>query len=404
MTTRPISALLAAWSPPVAAVGFVMAGLFKESDVLQLVPVDLTLFLAAAAALAIGIRVVRSPVPRQLHGVLGAFLLLLPAAFFANVSSYGSDKVLRLFTFTLLAIAAPVVLIRTEADVRRFLWTWAVICGIVVSGAVFDPTPSGTYEGAPISAANIDTIALGSAAGVVLLVAALALMWRQLPWVIGIPIGGVAIVVLLQSGSRGPLISAAIAIGVAMLAAPRRPPLLRVIVVIAAAAGGIVAAFAAAPIYAQRRITAFFEGQTSGSVGVRVELYRSSLESILQHPLGTGIGQFERIAPLGLYYPHNLALEVLVESGIILGGLFLLWLLVAYVRTRSIARGFSGMCAFTLLTYLFANALTTGDLNNNRELFLALGIALAAHRVAAASQADPAVPAGAIDPRVVSTR
>lgn len=378
---RSFWTVLAAWTPPVVTVGFVMAGLFKSDTVLQLIPVDLTLFLAAGAALAMGIRMVRSPVPRQLHGVLGAFLLLLPSAFFVNASAYGTDKLMRLFTFTLLAIAAPVVLIRTEADVERFLWSWAVICGVVTSGAIFDPTPSGTYAGAPISSANVDTIALGSAAGLVLVVSALALMWRRLPWIIGIPIGGVAVTVLLQSGSRGPLVSSAIAIGVAVLVAPRRPRMLRILVVVVAAAAGIYVAFAAAPFYAQQRIAAFLHGETTGSVGIRVELYRSSIESIMQHPFGTGLGQFERIAPLGIHYPHNLVLEVLVESGVFLGGLFVLWLVVNYVRTRSIAKGFVGMCAFTLVTYMIASAMTTGDLNNNREMFLGLGIAMAAYRV-----------------------
>ncbi|HYH12008.1 MAG TPA: hypothetical protein VD789_06595, partial [Thermomicrobiales bacterium] len=195
------------WSAPFLAAGFVMAGLFKAMPVLDRIPIDLTGALAGATVVLIGLRVARDQIPPQVHGVLLAFALLIPAALLGSGSEYATDKILRLFTITLLATLAPILLIRNENDVEKHLWALTAFCAVVTAAGVVNPEPSGEYAGAPISAEGIDTIALGECAGLVLVVVALALMWRRIPWLVGVPVGGAAVYVLLQSGSRGPLVA-----------------------------------------------------------------------------------------------------------------------------------------------------------------------------------------------------
>src|SRR6185503_15029106 len=110
------------WVPALVTSGFVMSGFVKDTGILAHLPIDLTLALGLLTALIVGLQILIVGVPREVHGVVLAFTLLVPPVLWSATTAYGTDKVGRLFTFTLLALLAPVVLIRDSGDVARFVW------------------------------------------------------------------------------------------------------------------------------------------------------------------------------------------------------------------------------------------------------------------------------------------
>ncbi len=368
------------WIPALVVAGLAMAGYVKQTGVLASLPFDLTLVMALLTALLVVIRLVTSSVPRQTHGVILAFALLVPPVLYSASTAYGSDKVLRIFAITFLSALGPVVLIRDRSDVARFLWALTGMGAIVVATALVDPQLSSNYEDAPIKTDSVDTIGLGSAAGLVVVVLTLGLIWNRVHWLAIAP-AAAAVYMQLQSGSRGPLFSSVLAILVGCLLTRTRPRLRRVGAFGGLLAAGVLIAFSAAPAASQGRIAGFLEGSTSGSVDGRVRLYQDAFESILSTPMGLGWGGYEGIAFGGYRYPHDLPLEVLAEAGVIFGGLFLLWICYVIIQTRRVTVDFIGSAVFATVLFWLGKALVSGDINDNRVLFFALGLAIAARAV-----------------------
>lgn len=355
-----------------------LSGSFKDATALGFLPVDATLLLAALVAVVVLARVLSAPVPRPTHLVFLGFLLLIPAAFFTAPTEYGTEKALRLFTVTFLSMLAPVVLIQDRSDVRRHLVALAAAAGVVVAGGLFNPQLSSDYAGAPITTESVDTIGLGTAAAVVVVIATMALIWRAWPWQIALPIAAAALYVLLQSGSRGPLFSTILAIVAGAFLVRVRPSARRGLFFVVSVALGVLVAFSLAPLYSQRRIVDLLIGNTVGSVDNRVRLIEVGLDQIGRHPLGVGWGGFEAAAFGGYFYPHDLPVEVLAEAGLVLGGAFLVWMIFCVARAHRATIDFTGGATFAVLVCVLGKALVSGDLNDNRLAFYVLGIGLAA--------------------------
>jgi hypothetical protein len=366
------------WLPAVTTAGFVMAGFMKEAEALSGLPVDLTLALAVLTAGVVVVRVVISGIPRVAHGVVLAYCLLLPPVLWSATTEYGADKVTRLMTFTFLAILAPVVLIRDSRDVARHLVALTGMCGLVVLNGLLNPQLSSDYEDAPVRTDAVNTIGLGAAAGTVLVVFSLGLVWKRIPVVPAVVGAGAGLYMLLQSGSRGPLFSAVLAVLGGSLLTRRRPDYRRVVAFLGLLAVGMIVAYSAAPLASQRRIVTLLQGNTGSSVDGRIRLYDEALESINDRPFGLGWGGFEGIAFAAYRWPHNLPLEVLVEAGVVFGGLFLVWMYLQVIRTRRITVDYVGAAAFAVLLFWLGASMVSSDFNNNRVGLYALGVAIAA--------------------------
>jgi hypothetical protein len=95
---------------------------------------------------------------------------------------------------------------------------------------------------------------------------------------------------------------------------------------------------------------------------------------------------------------------VLVEAGLILGTIFLIWLAVGVCRAHSITVDFVGGTVFAVLVCLLGKALVSGDLNDNRVFFYVLGIALAAYGLARAHPAEQVGTASGREPEPLPDR
>jgi capsular polysaccharide biosynthesis protein/O-antigen ligase len=369
---------MARWLVAVVTAGFVLSGSLKEIEGLDFLPVDATLVLAAVVAVPVALRMISEPIPRAMHIVFFGFLLLIPAAFFTAPSEYGTFKEMRLFTITFLSMLAPVVLIRDRTDVRRHVLALAGVAGIVVAAAVVNPEPSSDYAGAPVTTGGVGTIGLGTAAAVVVVIATMGMIWRAIPWQVALPADSAAIYVLLQSGSRGPLFSTILAILIGVFLVRVRPRLGRGLFFMMLVGVGVLVAFSLAPLYSRDRIVDLLTGDTAGSVDNRVRLIEISLDVVNRSPWGLGWGGFQAEAFAGYRYPHNLPLEALVEAGLLFGGIFLVWLVICAARAYWATVDFSGGTVFAVLVCVLGEALVSGDLNDNRLTFYALGIGIAA--------------------------
>jgi capsular exopolysaccharide synthesis family protein len=366
------------WLVAVVTAGLVLSGSFKDLEVLDVLPADATLLLAAVVAVLVALRLVSDPVPRAAHTVIVGFLLLVPAAFLTAPTEYGADKELRLFTLTFLSMFAPVVLIRDRSDVRRHVLALAGVAALVAAVALVDPQPSSDYEGAPVATESAGTIGLGIAAAVVVVIATMGVIWRTAPWQVALPAAAASVYVLLQSGSRGPLLATVLAVLAGAFLVRVRPALGRAVAVASLVGVGLLAAFRMAPLYARDRIIDLLTGETAGSVDNRVRLIDDALDVVDRNPWGVGWGGFEAETFAAYRYPHNLPLEVLAEAGLLFGTLFLGWLVLCFVRAHRATVDPTGGTVFALLVFAFAEAMVSGDLNDNRLAFYVLGIAVAA--------------------------
>jgi O-antigen ligase len=370
------------WLFPVATAALVMSGDFKDIPALGSLPIDLTFLCATVVAAAVAVQLIRRPIHPEVFTVAVGFGLLLPSVFISASTDYGSYKILRLFTLTLLSALAPIVGIESTHDIEKHLWAWTGISGIVAASALVNPQASAAEPGAPITAAGVDTIGLGQAAGLVVVSMMMGTAWKRVPGFIAVPLGGGALYALLQSGSRGPLFSTLLALAAGTVLARSRPKLARTAMLALLCTVGVVAAFAAAPFGAQRRIMAVLEGRTVGTtVEIRGSLYDIALKSIAEHPFGIGWGNYEKIAFANYTYPHDLYLEILAEAGIVFGGFFLLWIAVYTWRARYATVSHAGGVVLALLVLMVGFASFSGDINDNRTLFYTLGLGIAARAV-----------------------
>jgi hypothetical protein len=262
------------WLLPIATAAFVMAGDFKSIGALDFLPIDLTLLCAAVVAVAVALQLIRRPIYPEVLTVAVGFGLLVPTVFMSATTEYGSDKILRLFTLTLLSALAPVILTQDTQDIERHVWAWTGISAIVVASAIVNPKQAPPHPGGAITAAGVNTIGLGFAGGVVAVSMMLGLAWNRVPWFIAVPLGGGALYALLQSGSRGPLFSTILAIAAGTVLVRSRPKLARTAVLAILCMVGVVAAFTAAPFDAQQRILALLKGQTAGTAAETPEPLR----------------------------------------------------------------------------------------------------------------------------------
>jgi O-antigen ligase len=356
---------------------FLTAGYIKGDERVASLPIDLTLSAALLLVVVSAVAVFRQGlVLKNLGWVAAVFALFALAVLQTDFAGYGGDKTSRLLTLTFLAALAPFAILHDPIRLRRFLNALAVV-GLVMAAGGWLGLLSGDAA-ARLTSFGSNTIGLGRATGVtVVWVAALALGGR-----ISLPLSAsliaVAGVPLVASGSRGPLFVALGALVVAALlssrvAIPRLPRLLAVFLVIT---GSLAFAFATAPQAATERIDLILGGELDRSGFIRVEIAGLSWERIQTAPLGIGWGGFASTIDFIEQYPHNILLEVALEAGwlagLILIGASSIAAFRLYRATRELGVG-------VLAVFIFAagNALVSGDVNDNRLLFVMVAVGLA---------------------------
>ena len=374
-------------APEVVLALFVAAGALKAAPWAESIPFDLT----AAAALAVGAAMVAAGIRRGL-----ADLPLEPVAVFAvalcalvvlsslwtPASAAGLDKAFRFQAFSLLAVIGPPVLIRRRDELVRLL---AALVGLaLLLAATARPTEVATQ---PLATLGGNEIQLGIYSGFALLAILGYLLFvgparLRLLWLVPASVLGYT---LVAAGSRGALISSIVALvfltGRHLLFERSRLLVLLVVgavIAVVAFGGASVAGQGAAVKYQE----SLFSSDTARIVGSRDYLIESGFQLGLAHPFGLGVGGFDTVTH-GLQYPHNLLLELADEQGLL--GVFLLLVLLA-CAWRARHRGPLGRSATelgltgALIVFALTESMFSFDLNGNRLLWFAFGLAAALPR------------------------
>lgn len=375
---------------------FVFAGYYKAADFLQFMPVDLTLLFAAgtSAFCVFEIWRTRSLGPGVIP-MLAVFLTLaIGLRWPEQLGSYATQKELRLFSITALSAFAPLILLRT--DIRRQTFAYTVcLLGLVMAGiAASEAARHGLSLRTTVFNAN--PILLARASGFAALMLCLLYWQGRLNTLLFAPAALIALVGLLASGTKAPLLGLlATLFAIALLALVNGANRKRIWGTLAAGCVGLAGALAYlawSGVYVARRIAGPLTGEWGFAGETRLALWRQTLELIPMHPFGIGWGRFNEWVQIFenrtlMRHPHNIALEIFVEGGWLAGAAFLALAVVlvggsmrtlykAPATTNSAALADALLVPAGLVYWLICAAFS-GDINDNRPLWAFLGLALA---------------------------
>ena len=389
--------------PEVVFVLFLFAGQFKATPLFAQVPdvVDLTLLMALLTTIGVlhtyWLERARLAFDKRLIMAWLLFCwLMLASLLWTPSTTYGWTKVSHFIVLGTVVFFAPSILFTHKPRaVKRFFYAvvgfgvlyslFAIQIGLATwSKLGFVLLPGSNYLG------------LGYVAGVTIVVALLYLMpgggWSMF---IGCAVIAVAGGALLLSGGRGPLVAVAVTllvIAVLGLLTPgkisRTTAFLGVMLALVFAG---LAQFDLLPQTIAYRLSLLQPeaiGQNvDSSAFARVQRWNAAAQALVNHPLlGVGSGGF---AQWFLHqdvrdYPHNLFLEVSAELGLpgLLLVLYLFWVPLKAMlsapntvmqREARLLRG----TALGLTIFALVNALVSGDLNDNRFVWMTSGLLMA---------------------------
>lgn len=378
-----IERLSSRWGAVLLAV-FVSAGSLKSHPLVSWLPVDLTFVVAVGLAILLAVAVLSGnflPLPFWLPV---AFAVTTMFALVEHASGYGDEKALHFYTLTVLGMMAATLLLRDEKQRSAFLTTLAVI-GVAVTVLVTVAPARVAVWSSVVTLPGTNTIATSRLilAGVIVVVLrAMIGSRRPVVRVLLVLLGGFMILTALNTGSRGPVIAAAVGVIVALLVTPAfgRRRLRSIVLTLGVVAVGVYFA-SQSQTGGLDRIMTFLEGGTDTSAGARTYFWGLALREIPQHPFGGGWGYFGRIVrysgdnDVTTVYPHNSILEVTLEAGWLAGLVFVGLFAVAFVRYMRVSDTAPAAALFVLFVFSFANSLVSGDVNDNRLMWVLLAAA-----------------------------
>jgi len=359
---------------PAALVLLLFAGYVKGSPLLAWIPVDLTA-LGTALVLIFSVASVfrtRGRLPKGFGWVFILALAMVLPIRNAGTTEYAETKVHLLIVTGTCLIGAMLIL--TSREMVWWFLRWLAVGGVCVTLiAQYGPH---AYLYGRISTAGGGTIGFGRATGIGLVAVAILLLARRVPRVVGIVAAALLAYSLMGSGSRGPLVAAGVAILLFVVSRRSGHRIRDLFLVTGVGVVGVLWSFNQASTFTQDRIMLLFaSGDQGASIDTRKQIFHVAAQQALSHPFGIGWGNLEPLVQ-PLSYPHDIVLEVFAEGGW-LPGLLLVGALVAGFR-RTLRRGDEpvAVAAAAVLAFFLVNALVSGDINDNRALFAALGLAL----------------------------
>jgi O-antigen ligase len=356
---------------------FGLANLALPSQLQSILGVDYLLLVVAFLAFVVFFRL---NVSLNRLSVWGIPLLIacgsLPGFLIAEPTDYGNQKLQTLVIIVIVFAAAGSVrqpdlsviwfgrLALTVAVFFSFLLLFVSTVAENGRVSVFDLNPVGVARLASLSSALALTYFMyDKSAPINRKVALLAL-------------GIVGFTATVLTGSRGPLLSAFIAL-LAVLVVLLNSNVVHPIWLLLFAGSAI--GFSA---LGWLDINSSTDWVTGREYSGRDKLYTAAIDSILSSPLGIGWGNFGSLYGVGSsrIYPHNIYLEVAVEGGVIALLTFLsvtVWaLIVAFQRARE-SRLPSDLISLALYVYALVNAQLSSDLVGNRLLWVSLAFVVA---------------------------
>lgn len=371
---------------PVALAVLAYSGQLGASSILGWVPGNVTLISWAVVVVAFALSVFsRRWVSLWTAVPLGLWLLFLFPAIQFIPGDYQDQKMVGLLMFGLVSVIASFELLRLHVQRVAFLAvlaTFGIAAGVLtlVWGERAAIAAGLSANVLLLDGANtIGTARLAGTGALILIAAAVVIGRGRLGRRVGFIVAGLGLlVVMVATGSRGPLAGIIVGITALILLVPAMRGR-RVWSLILLGLGTLAAyAWASSRGYVSSgRAFAWLAGERDTSTQAREHLWDVAVDHTSRNPIGTGWGGFTSVdgVPPGLSYPHNLFLEVYVEAGWLIGTAVLVF--VAASLWRLMRRSGEPVAAimFVLAAFAVANAMVSGDINDNRLLWILLGSA-----------------------------
>jgi O-antigen ligase len=380
---------------------YMFAGMYKGDPRFAWIPVDPTGLFFALSVVVGGFIIVLNPIPKRAFPVIWAMLAFVTwgavTLAWSPSDSYGRSKVFYLVTLALWGLIAAALIVAPNPERVRRLFTLLLLLAIwvgVEALLIYGPDrlfvgkygaeyrPFGTYQH------------IGRAVGLGALIAFTAWLFGRRKSVVNllflVLFTGLAFVVT-AAGGKGPVLESATAILLTLLLALRiaRGKILykrygiSIIWLVGALIAGLSVYIAATdhmPKSLQRLAGMVEGGQLQGTAASRAEMYEDVFEFWTDAPLlGHGAGSWPILKGYPEEWrstPHNMFLEVLVESGGV-GLVLLVALLVVALRPISVDRLRNdplALCTFMLFIHEFLDAMLGGNIAEIRVMFMLLGL------------------------------
>ncbi len=328
--------------------------------------------------------------------ILGFAVWLVLTLTYTAALDAGIQKSIRFILLTTPAAILPIFLLPNVDSTKRFLYAW-------VGAAIFFAFESyqareafKTYETWSAFGAYYVTAGRICGMGVLSSLLLLLIMRRSLYALILIVVAFISFVGLINSGSRGPSVCLFFAVLISAWVVRRFVRTRHVVLVLALLLFAVITIIGSNSFFSQmgrERLVSFFGKTISDpSANTRYTLHKGAIEIIAEHPFGTGIGSYGRIAKLKAgdlgtvaLYPHNMVLEILSELGwpgflffcAILCNVLFAIMVKPMSKSKSLPQLWLILCAVALFLFWFGNAQLSGDLNNNRRCFAIFGTVIA---------------------------
>jgi O-antigen ligase len=326
--------------------------------------------------------------------VLSAYILFAAAVLasyaYTSAPNYGGVKLLRFLLIGTLFLYSGIVLVRDEEEFRRIALLFVLAACVTAVQMIFH------LEHRAVGAeTDITRIGAGWLLGMSILLllgypivrnARLHLFFI----VVALPLMSAG---LIASAARGPMVSLAIALPLTLLWFSKRqfaPIRIWVaLLLVGSCVGSFVYLRHVDPDKYDSKLSEMIQLSSghsgSGSGAKRLDYYSRTLAAIPNNLwLGQGVGSWSMF----YYgrdtrdYPHNLFLETTFEEGVVGSVLLLLFLvlLASAIRRMLITTNFQYGVLAGLLVYCVSVSMFSGDLDDNRILWLWAGIIMAVCR------------------------
>jgi len=307
----------------------------------------------------------------------------------------GWEKSARFATLTLLAFAAPMLLLDTWSRLKRFLWT-LFLAGIPFAVEALRSLYLGGELRRVMSVFGADYLTLGRTCGLAAGLGTYFLVSHGMKWWLRLVLSvcvGAMVFVLFLSASRGPIVAWLLAFVPPVLLSRRRSKkslLILGLMLIGVILLGVGWAEGLLPKDLTWRFEVVFAALLRAapwaiSFVPRIHIWQVGLNMFLQHPIfGAGVQAYRTSVPGGeIVYPHNLLLEAGAELGIV-GLMLTLWLVIMpLVRWRQCSMiRLPGRYRFLFDTVLwvyaffFVEVMKSGDFNSNRTFWMSVGVVM----------------------------
>lgn len=391
----PLGLGLIAW-PEVTLGLYANAGLFKADPRLSSLSslVDMTLALGAVLAATVAYRLVlrRGSITwsREMSIALIFAGVILSGLLYTPAYAYGTDKALRFVSLTLLAFFTPLVIIKSYRSVWLFFLGWLGLATMLAADAL-----SRLGTGQRLSGFNATTIAISRTAGIAIIILLFAVLMGRVSrrWQMLATVGlALTLLVLIGSGSRGPLlmlvVTVILTVGVSIARPGRRMRSLLIIGILGVTILGIFSSGLIPAASLERFDLLVNQAQIDTSAQARLMVMEVAWHLFTTSPIvGRGTGSVSAFgAGQEQIYPHNILLELAAETGVLGLALYLglvgmvLWRLLSRLGTES-GQESLWLTLLAMLLFMLSNAMVSGDLSDNRDLWMFAGVSIAATEI-----------------------